>query len=102
MSRNVISIDVSILGREYRIACPDNEKERLQQAAHLLDRKMREIRDSGKVSGAEKIAVMAALNITHDYISSRGAGIDPAELTARLAHIDAQLDSALSPQDNLL
>ena len=56
-----ISLDVSILGREFRIACPEPERDRLLQSAVLLDRKMREIRDAGKVSSLERIAVMAAL-----------------------------------------
>ncbi len=101
-SGKVISLDVSIMGREYRVACPETERERLLQSANLLDRKMREVKDSGKVSGLERIAVMAALNITHDYISSRGAGVEPGEFVSRLAHMNAALDQALAPQDNLL
>lgn len=97
-----ISLDVSIMGREYRLACPEAERERLLQSAALLDRKMREVRDSGKVIGVERIAVMAALNITHDYISSRGAGVDPGELVSRLEQMNIALDQALAPQDNLL
>ncbi len=102
ISGKTVSLDVSIMGREYRVACPEIERERLLQSATLLDRKMREVKDSGKVSGLERIAVMAALNITHDYISSRGAGVEPAELISRLAHMNAALDQALAPQDNLL
>lgn len=101
-SGKVISLDVSIMGREYRVSCPETERERLVQSAALLDRKMREVKDSGKVSGVERIAVMAALNITHDYISSRGAGVEPGELVSRLAHLNESLDKALAPQDNLL
>lgn len=97
-----ISLDVSILGREYRVACPEGERERLLQSATFLDRKMREVRDSGKVNGGERIAVMAALNIAHDYISTRGAGVDPGELITRLANMNEILDSALASQDNLL
>lgn len=101
-SGKVISLDVSIMGREYRVACPETERERLLQSATLLDRKMREVKDSGKVSGLERIAVMAALNITHDYISSRGLSVEPSELVSRLTHMNAALDQALAPQDNLL
>lgn len=97
-----ISLDIAIMGREYRIACPESERERLQQSAALLDRKMREVRDSGKINGAERIAVMAALNIAHDFISSRGAGMEPGELVSRLANLNQTLDQALAPQDNLL
>ncbi|TSA19868.1 MAG: cell division protein ZapA [Betaproteobacteria bacterium] len=97
-----ISLDVSILGREYRVACPEAERERLLQSATFLDRKMREVKEGGKVSGVERIAVMAALNIAHDYISTRGAGVEPGELIARLTKMTDALDRALESQDNLL
>lgn len=97
-----VSLDVTIMGREFRVACPEGERQSLVEAAAYLDRKMREIRESGKVIGVERIAIMAALNIAHDYLAARPAEPDAAALRARLARIDGLLDQALAPQDNLL
>ena len=65
------TINVTIMGREFRVACPDDEREELLQSVSYLDKKMREIRDSGKVIGSERVAIMAALNITHELLTTR-------------------------------
>ena len=57
MSNN--AVDVAIMGREFRVTCPDEEREELLQAVTYLDKKMCEIRDNGKVVGSERIAIMA-------------------------------------------
>jgi len=62
------TVTVHILDKEYCIACPPDERSNLESAARYLDGKMREIRSSGKVIGADRIAVMAALNITNDLL----------------------------------
>lgn len=62
------AVTVQILDKEYLIGCPPEEQHNLQNAARYLDSKMREIRRSGKVIGADRIAVMAALNITHELL----------------------------------
>ncbi|HGY9627238.1 cell division protein ZapA [Pseudomonas juntendi] len=62
------SVTVQILDKEYSIICPPEERNNLISAARYLDGKMREIRSSGKVIGADRIAVMAALNITHELL----------------------------------
>ena len=62
------NLTVQILDKEYCINCPDDERANLESAARYLDGKMREIRSSGKVIGADRVAVMAALNITHDLL----------------------------------
>ena len=62
------TVTVHILDKEYCIACPADERANLESAARYLDGKMREIRSSGKVIGADRISVMAALNITHDLL----------------------------------
>ncbi len=98
---NNVSLDVAIMGREFRVACPEEEREGLLQAVSYLDRKMREIRDSGKVIGLERIAIMAAINITHDYLSSKPIAPDTHEHQQRLAQMGKLLDQALASQDNL-
>ncbi len=62
-------VTVSILDKEYLIACSDDERHDLMRSADFLDKKMREIRDNGKVIGADRIAVMAALNISHELLN---------------------------------
>jgi len=97
---HTVSLDVTIMGREFRINCPANEREGLLEAVTYLDRKMREIRDSGKVAGAERIAVMAALNIAHDYLNKPRTG-DDATARACLARVSGLVDQAIAQQDNL-
>ena len=65
------NVTVQILDKEYSIICPPEERSNLVSAARYLDGKMREIRSSGKVIGADRIAVMAALNITHDLLHNQ-------------------------------
>lgn len=100
-----VSLDVSIMGREFRVACPDDEKASLLQAVTYLDRKMREIRDSGKIVGLERIAIMAALNIAHDLLNSNPAGMAAEAATAaqldQVRRLSGLLDQALAQQDNL-
>jgi cell division protein ZapA len=67
-------VSIRILEKEYQVACPPDERAALQDSADLLNAKMREIRDSGRVVGLERIAVMAALNIANDLIRSRDRG----------------------------
>ncbi|MEA1080686.1 cell division protein ZapA [Marinobacter qingdaonensis] len=68
MSQQSTTVEVKILDKDFLVACPEEEREALIRAARHLDSKMREIRASGKVFGAERIAVMAALNITHELL----------------------------------
>lgn len=96
-----ISLDVAIMGREFRISCPEDEREGLLAAVSYLDRKMREIRDTGKVIGLERIAIMAALNITHDYLAARPPAADDGAARGKVEQLNALLDAALAQQDNL-
>lgn len=66
MTPTPIPVSLMIMGKEYKIACSQEERDDLMKAAQQLDLQMRQIRDSGKVIGPERIAVMAALNLTHD------------------------------------
>mgnify|MGYP000845381080 FL=1 len=65
------TLTVQILDKDYCIACPADERANLESAARYLDGKMREIRSGGKVIGADRVAVMAALNITHDLLHKK-------------------------------
>jgi cell division protein ZapA len=70
-SERQVTLDVSVLGREYKVACREHERAQLVEAVSYLDQRMREIRDSGKLTGIERIAVMAALNIANDLLRAR-------------------------------
>jgi cell division protein ZapA len=102
MSDAATTIEVSLLGRTYRVACADGEREALMQAVAYLDGKMNEIRKSGKVMGAERIAVMAALNVANELLSVKlGAGFDVGQAKRRLSAIESQLDAAIAKQEKL-
>lgn len=96
-----VSLDVAIMGREFRVSCPETEKRSLLEAAAYLDRKMREIRDAGKVIGVERIAIMAALNIAHDYLTANPLNPEAEAIKERMDRIGGLLDQALAQQDNL-
>ena len=68
MNEEAKPVTVTILDKEYMVACPDDERELLHASADLLNSRMHELRDSGKVLGNERVAVMAALNIAHEHL----------------------------------
>jgi len=95
-------IQVTILDRTLRIACKEDEQEDLLKAVEYLDAKMREIRNSGKVIGGERIAILAVLNIAHELLSIRvGAGFDIGEFKRRMQSMAAAIDEAMSAQEDL-
>ena len=116
MDDRALQLDVMIVGREYRVACREDERDALMQAVAHLDARMREIRDAGKVTGVDRIAVMAALNIANDLLRERaepatrkrglngqgsGAGIDAADVQRRIKAMQVAIDKALGAQDKL-
>jgi len=102
MATGAKTLDVSIFGRSYRVACDDAEREALLQAVAYVDGKMNEVRKSGKVSGTERIAVMVALNVAHELLATKlGGGIDLGHAKRRLAAIESRLETALATQEKL-
>jgi cell division protein ZapA len=102
MAEPAKTIEVNILGRSYRVACEEGEREALLQAVAYLDAKMGEIKKAGKVNGSDRIAVMAALNIAHELLSTKlGSGFDIGQAKRRIASIEAKLDTALAQQEKL-
>jgi cell division protein ZapA len=90
------AVSISILGKEYLIACSENERGELISAADYLDDKMREIRDSGKVVGTDRIAVMAALNIAHELLNqSSGSSKGGPDVENRIKSIQSKIEDAL-------
>jgi cell division protein ZapA len=102
MADSAKTIEISILGRNYKIACEEGEREALLEAVAYLDGKMGEIKKSAKVSGTDRIAVMAALNIAHEFLTMKlGNGFDIGQARRRISTIEAKLDEALAKQDKL-
>ena len=97
MSDEARPVTVHILEKEYRIACPEEERESLLAAAQFLNGKMREIRDTGKIVGMDRIAVMAALNITHELLTHNG-NKDSYKQTigTRIRNLQEKLEYALA------
>lgn len=90
------TVSVSILERDYRVACRPGQEKNLLEAAKTLDDKMKEIKATGKVFGIERIAVMAALNVTHELLQKSP---ENAESSAVLGRINSKLDAILPDSD---
>jgi cell division protein ZapA len=97
----VKSVDVSILGREFTVSCTDEERQGLMDAVSFLDSKMHEIRDSGKVVGVERIAIMAALNLSHELLNTKAGDIDIGDYKRRINAMQNQIDEAIAAQTKL-
>ena len=97
MSGDPSRVTVKILEKEYHVTCPAEERAALVDSAEYLNRKMREIRDSGKVIGLDRIAVMAALNIVNELLQARDhdEGVE-SDLAARLKAMRERVESALT------
>lgn len=102
MSEPTKTLDIKLLDRELRVACPEDERGELLDAVAYLDKKMREIRDAGKIASVERIALMAALNITHELLKTKvGRGFDLADFARRMDTMQAAIDAAIAEQDTL-
>ena len=96
------SLQISIMGREFRVACPEEEQAGLLEAVDYLNKKMLEIREGGKIIGLERIAIMAALNIAHEMLTMKvGGGFDMGDLKRRMARMETIIDQAMAEQPNL-
>ena len=91
------TVAVKILDKEYQVACPEEQEAALVTSAKYLDKQMRGIRDTGKVIGIERIAVMAALNISYELLqaSEHGGAESPPPSEGAVSHLNRKLDEAL-------
>ena len=117
-ARNV-QLDVKILGREYTVACKEDERAELLEAVAFVDQQMRELRGASKTAGVDRVAVMAALNIANDLLrerrampipatpastapSSAAAGsVDDSAARRRIQAMQAAIDQTLAGQEKL-
>jgi cell division protein ZapA len=96
MSSGANVVTVQILDKEYRVSCPPEEQDELQRSAKYLSKKMKEIRDGGKVIGTDRIAVMAALNISHELLKTQSdAESNSSTLGSRIKNLQNKIDAAL-------
>jgi cell division protein ZapA len=106
------AVTINVLGREFRVAAPDGEERHLLASVDLVNRKMKEIRDTGKVVGNERIAIMAALNLAHEHLHASSApaevkpktsniAIDEAYVRGKISAFEATLEKAISEQEKL-
>ncbi len=96
MSESYAQVSVRILDKEYQVACPADERTDLLDSAEMLNAKMREIRDSGRVVGLDRIAVMAALNMANDLLHAQARDrLLDGDLSDRLKIISDRVESIL-------
>jgi len=92
-------LNVTVMGREFRIHCPGEEREELLLAVSCLNRKMQEIKSAGKIAGTEQIAIAAAISMTHELLSIRSQrGFDMNEFKRRIELLECRVSDALTDQ----
>jgi cell division protein ZapA len=102
MAQDPSSVEITVLGHTYTVACPPGQQGRLIEAAALLDERMRSVQGTGKVIGAEKIAMMAALHLAYDYLFSPSSkSFDVQEAKRRIKEMEQRLDRCFFEQDTL-
>ena len=109
----MIRIDVSLLGQTFTLSCRKDEVDALREAVDYLNKKMNAIRDSGRVRGNDRIAITAAIAIAAELLQANTEllqlkttqkpfqDMSPAEIRQKLTDMNAVLDKALAPQENL-
>ena len=89
------SLTVNILDKEYRVACSPDEEENLLASASTLNKKLNEIKKKGAVIGTERIAIMAALNMSHELLTGKAVEIENTNLNERITGLSDRIDSAM-------
>jgi len=88
-------LTIKIMDKEYRIACPEEEKENLKASAELLNEKLGEIKKQGSVIGTERIAIMAALNMSHEILSSQSLVAEHGDLNQRIEELSERISNSM-------
>jgi cell division protein ZapA len=102
MSADTIPVNIRILDKEYCVGCPAGERDELLASARYLDAKMREIRDSRKVTGSDRIAVICALNLAHELLQKRNQKTLSADAFAdRVKRLGDKIESSLQKSSQL-
>ena len=92
------ALTISLLGREFRVGCPEGEEKQLLATVDFLNRRLKDVRDTGKVVGNERIAIMAALNIAHEFLAGKPGeeSVDGGVFRRRIVAMQETLDAALA------
>ena len=96
MSNTMIPVSVRIMGKEYKISCPEGEHESLIASAERVNDSMQKIRNGGKALGAERVAVMAAINIAHELINSTTSTNSNEAVIAQIDSLQRSIDTVLN------
>ncbi|MES2356613.1 MAG: cell division protein ZapA [Pseudomonadota bacterium] len=96
------ALDIRLLDRELKVACPDGEEKLLLASVDYLNQRMQELKTSGRVVGNERIALLVALNITHEFLTNKTPkGFDLGEVKRRIEAMQTTINDALVDQDKL-
>ena len=91
------AVNIRVLDKEYQVACPVDEEAALHDSARLLNEKMREVRDTRKMVGADRVAVMAALNLAHDLLQLQsGMGGSESGVNQKLRNLQNKIEAAIT------
>lgn len=97
MTDNTKAVNVTILDKEYLISCEEEERDLLRRAVEYLNVKMKDVKASGKVIGSERIAVMAALHITHELLAYKTENDDyTSKVDGLVRRLQNKIDDALT------
>ncbi len=88
-------LTVKIMDKEYRIACPEEEKDNLRASADLLNEKLNEIKQQGSVIGTERIAIMTALNMSHEILHSQSLVVEHGDLNQRIDDLSERISETM-------
>jgi cell division protein ZapA len=88
-------LTIKIMDKEYRIACPEEEKDNLRASAALLNEKLDEIKQAGSVIGTERIAIMAALNLSHEILHSQSLVVEHGDLNQRIDELSERISTSM-------
>lgn len=96
MTEKIVSTTIEILGKYYSVRCPESDLPSLQEAASYLSSKMEEVQDSGKAINLERIAIISALNITHEFLQSKQQKVNVIDkINMRIATLQEKIDMAI-------
>jgi len=88
-------LTITIMDKEYRIACPEEEKTNLLASADLLNEKLTEIKQAGSVIGTERIAIMVALNMSHDILHNQSITSERDDLNQRIDALSERINNSM-------
>jgi cell division protein ZapA len=98
MSKQAEAVSIEILDKQYSVSCPPEEKQDLLESARILNNRLKEVRGGGKVLGTERMAVMTALNVIHEYALLQKA---QAQVDGTLERLRSKLSGAISRREEI-